>query len=280
MPPSSRAPRARVDRALIVGARAHFDDPAYYAKTYAERREDIRYYEAIVAPGARVLEYGVGAGRIAIPLARRGARVVGVDWSRPMLDDLARRLARERGDVRARVRAVHGDMREVSLRARFDLVLVTFNTFLHLYTRDDVERFLSRARRHLAREGSLVIDVSVPHPGDLARDPDRLYRAPRLRHPTTGQLVRYGERFDYDASRQILFVTSEFEPVDGAPPFAVPLAHRQYFPEELSALLHYNGFEVTGVEGGFEGEALTRHSDVMILTARAQAARARRPASV
>lgn len=269
MLPRPRAPQARVDRALVVGARAHFDDPAYYAKTYADRREDVRYYEARAGgAGLRVLEYGVGAGRIAIPLARRGARVVGVDWSRPMLDDLARRLADEPLDVRARVRAVHGDMREVSLRARFELVLVTFNTFLHLYTRDDAERFLERARRHLATDGSLVLDVSVPHPGDLARAPDRVYRAPRLRHPSTGQLVRYGERFDYDAARQILFVTSEFEPVDGAPPFAVPLAHRQYFPEELSALLHYNGFEVTGVEGGFAGEALTRHSDVMIFTAR------------
>ncbi len=268
-----------MDRALVAGARAHFDDPAYYAKTYATRVDDVRYYEALAgAPGLRVLEVGVGAGRIAVPLARRGARVVGVDWSRPMLDDLGRRLAREPAEVRARVRAVHGDMREVALRARFDLVLVTFNTFLHLYTRDDVERFLARARRHLAPRGSLVLDVSVPHPGDLSRDPERLYRAPRLRHPTTGQLVRYGERFDYDAARQILFVTSEFEPVDGAPGFAVPLAHRQFFPEELSALLHYNGFEVTRVEGGFGGEPLTRHSDVMIFTARRrESPRRRRP---
>lgn len=269
MPPRPKPPLARVDRALVVGARAHFDDPAYYAKTYASRVDDVRYYEALAGrPGVRVLEYGVGAGRIAIPLARRGARVVGVDWSGPMLEDLERRLAQEPPDVRGRVRAVHGDMREVSLRARFDLVLVTFNTFLHLYTREDVERFLARARRHLAPLGSLVIDVSVPHPLDLARDPDRLYRAPRLRHPTTGQLVRYGERFDYDARRQILFVTSEFEPVDGAPPFAVPLAHRQFFPEELAALLHYNGFDVARVDGGFDGEPLTRHSDVMIFTAR------------
>lgn len=269
--PRQKPPLARIDRALVVGARAHFDDPAYYAKTYANRTEDARFYEALAgAPGLRVLEYGIGAGRIAIPIAKRGASVVGVDWSEPMLADLERRLSREPADVRRRVRAVHGDMREVALKQKFDLVLSTFNTFLHLYTRDDVERFLARVRAHLAPKGRFVLDVSIPHPTDLARDPMRTYGAPRLRHPTTGQLVRYSERFDYDARRQILFVTSEFEPVDGGAPFAVPLAHRQFFPEELSMLLHYNGFDVSAIAGGFEGEPLTRHSDVMIVTATAR----------
>ena len=247
--------------ALEVGARAHFEDAAYYAKTYASRTEDVAFYARLAADTA-VLEYGIGSGRIAIPMARAGATVIGVDWSKPMLADLDARLAREAPHVRKRVRAVHGDMREVRLRRRFPLVTCTFNTFLHLYVRDDFERFFARVKAHLEPGGRFVFDASVPHPGDLDRDPDKAYPAPRLLHPTTGQVVKYFERFDYDWARQILFVMIEFRPVDGSEPWSVPLAHRQIFPEEMHALLHYNGFVVERVDGNFEGDPMTRHSDM------------------
>ena len=260
---TARSPRVVVDRALEIGARAHFDDAAYYTQTYAPRRDDVAFYEQLVGDAA-VLEYGVGNGRIALPLARNGAQVTGVDWSQPMLADLAERLAREPADVRRRVRAVHGDMRAARVRRRFPLVICTFNTFLHLYTRSDVERFLARVRAHMEPGARFVFDVSLPQPEDLARDPDRSYAAPRLRHPSSGQMVKYRERFDYDAARQILFVTIEFSPVDGSPPWVVPLAHRQFFPQELEALLHYAGFTVDEVHGGFAREPLSRHTDVAV----------------
>lgn len=266
--PKVRAARPVVDRALEVGARAHFEDPAYYAKTYATRTEDVAFYvklaEHVAAGGGSILEYGIGAGRIAIPMARAGAAVTGVDWSEPMLSDLEARLAREEPDVRARVRAVHGDMREVKLKKRFDLVLCTFNTFLHLYTQSDVEAFLARVRAHLAPGGRFVFDATVPCPDDLARDPERSYRMPRLRYPSTGQMVGYAEQFDYDTARQILFVTITFTPVDGSAPWVVPLAHRQFFPEELRALLHYNGFVVDAVHGDWKDEPITRDTDVAV----------------
>lgn len=261
-----------VDHELRVGAAAHYDDPAYYASTYVERSEDVGYYLALAkARGGPVLEYGCGEGRILLPMARAGLDVTGVDLSAPMLDALAKRLAAEKPAVRAKVRFHRGDMREVRLRRRFPLILCTFNTFLHLYVREDVEAFLARVRAHLAPGGRFVVDVSVPVVADLARDPSRLHRTPAFQHPTLGTRVRYGERFDYDPVRQVLFVAMEFEPIGrtDVAPFMTPLAHRQFFPAELLALLHYNGFDVEKREGGFAGEPLDRHSDVMILTCRA-----------
>jgi SAM-dependent methyltransferase len=225
----------------------------------------VTYYVALAqrADGP-VLEYGVGNGRIAIPVARHGIDVVGVDHSAPMIADLRARLAREPPEVRRRVRAVRGDMRRVKLGRRFSLVLATFNTVLHLYTREDVEAFLARVREHLAPDGRFVVDLAVPAVGDLARPPGRPYHAPRFRHPTAG-VVMDREYFDYDPVRQVLFVSMEFEPVgnpDGA--WMTPLAHRQFFPREWEALLHYNGFRVDRVEGDFAGGPLTRESDVMV----------------
>ncbi len=264
-PPPGRREGPR-DAELEAGARAHYDDPAYYASTYGARIDDVTYYtDLAIRAGGRVLEYGVGNGRIAIPIARHGIEVVGVDHSAPMLADLRARLAGEPPEVRRRVRLVRGDMREVRLEQRFDLVFAAFNTVLHLYDRQDVEQFLARVRAHLAPRGRFVVDLSIPCAADLARPAGRAYSAPRFRHPTAGVVVSNREYFEYDPLRQVLFVSMEFEPV-GQPArgWVTPLAHRQFFPREWEALLHYNGFAVERVEGDFEGGELTADSDTMV----------------
>ncbi len=259
-------PVAGRDRELEAGSLAHYEDPAYYASTYANRVDDVVFYvELSCRARGPVLEYGVGNGRIALPIAREGVEIVGVDHSVPMLRDLRARLSREPAEVRRRLRVVRGDMKRVRLQRTFPLVLCTFNTALHLYTRQDVERFFARVREHLAPRGRFVVDLSVPSMADLARDASHPFHAPRFRHPSSGEIVRNRERFDYDGVRQVLFVSMEFEPVahpEGA--WMTPLAHRQFFPQEWEALLHYNGFRVLRVEGDFHGGPLTRASDVMV----------------
>jgi SAM-dependent methyltransferase len=221
--------------------------------------------------GGPVLEYGVGNGRIALPIARHGIEVVGVDHSAPMLADLRLRLEREPQAVRKLVHLRRGDMRSLDVGRRFPLVVAGFNTVLHLYTRQDVERFFAHVRAHLAPRGRFVCDLSMPEPSDLARRPEQAHYAPRFRHPSDGRIVKNREHFDYDRVRQVLFVTMEFEPVD-APEDAwiTPLAHRQFFPCEWEALLHYGGFEVENVYGDFHGGPLTQNSDVMVWLAKAR----------
>jgi SAM-dependent methyltransferase len=268
--PGVRRSGTRGDAELEAGTAAHYEDPAYYTSTYARRIDDVAYYVALARRSrGPVLEYGIGNGRIALPIARHGVEVVGVDRSAPMLADLCDRLRREPEDVRARVEAVRGDMRTAKLHRRFPLVVATFNTVLHLYARQDVEAFLARVREHLAPGGRFVADLSVPPLAELARDPARPFHAPRFKHPTAGVVVKNQERFDYDPARQVLFVSMEFEPLgDPDAAWMTPLAHRQFFPREWEALLHYNGFVVERIEGDFEGGPLTRDSDVMVFHAR------------
>jgi SAM-dependent methyltransferase len=259
-----------VDRELEVGSRAHYEDPAYYTATYRRRIDDVQFYVGLATRiGGPVLEYGVGNGRIALPVARHGVEVFGVDLSSAMLTDLRSRLDAEPEDVRDRVRLRRGDMRTVKINERFPLVTCPFNAALHLYTRPDVERFLARVLAHLTPRGLFVVDLSVPCLQDLARDPGKAYAAPNFKHPSTGEMVRNREYFDYDPVRQVLFASLEFEPIQHPDrKWMTPLAHRQFFPQEWEALLHYNGFAVEKVEGDFHGGPLDRQSDTMVWYAR------------
>jgi hypothetical protein len=109
----------------------------------------------------------------------------------------------------------------------------------------------------------------MPDAAELARKPERAYFTPRFRYPGVG-LVRYSERFDYEPLRQILFVAMKFEPQSGAPAFMTPLAHRQFYPQELEALLHYNGFAIDELEGDFDGPP-TNESRTLVYTTRLRA---------
>jgi len=256
---------------LEQGSEAHYEDACYYSATYADRSEDIDYYLRLVADAepSELLEYGCGNGRIALPLAYRGARVTGVDQSAPMLKDFRRRLRRAPREVRERLVLRRGDMRSVRLERRISLVLCTFNTFLHLYSRRDVERFCARVVAHLKPRGRFVVDVSIPDPNELCRDPNRLLRCTPFRHRTTGRVVRYGERFDYEPMAQVLVVDMEFESRDEPQQrWNTPLAHRQFYPQELEALLHYNGLETVVAHGDFACEAPDRDSTNLILHCR------------
>ncbi len=247
------------------GALAHYADPAYYSQCYQSRKQDVDYYVQLARRhGGPVLEYGCGNGRVTTALAQAGVEVWGVDYSRPMLDDFERQLAQSHAKLRALTHLIHGDMRVVELEENFSLVLAPFNVMLHLYTRQDIEQFLAKVKRHLNPTGRFVGDVSIPQPSDLARKPTKRYRAPKFQHPVTLQEIGYSERFEYDPIRQLLLVWMEFVPEDGSEPWVIPLTHRQFFPCELEAYLHHAGFTSINFTADFSEQPLDAYSDSLV----------------
>jgi SAM-dependent methyltransferase len=249
------------------GALAHYADAAYYTQCYRSRKHDVEYYVRLgqECTGA-VLEFGCGNGRVTLAMAQAGANVCGVDLSRPMLDDFERRLQKAPRPVRDRIRLVQGDMRDIDVGHRFALVVAPFNVMLHLYAASDIERFFRNVISHLQPGGQFVCDVSLPLVADLARDPDRRFRAPSFVHPQTKQKIDYSERFEYDPIRQLLLIWMEFIPKDGSPPWTIPLTHRQIFPCELEAHLRHAGFSSFRITSDFTDEPASSHTDSMVVT--------------
>lgn len=259
--------------ALEAGTEGHYVDGAHYDHVYRTRRADQRFYVEIARErgAASVLELGVGTGRVAIALAKDGREVVGVDRMPPMLERLRSRLSRESRAVRSRIVLKAGDLRTVRLRRRFPLVIAPFNVFMHLYSRRDVERALATCLAHLAPRGRLVFDVLLPDLRALIRDPERFYKSRPVKDPTTGVRRAYSEAFEYDAIAQTQMVTAAFRDVDDPRDvYVVPLAHRQFFPAELEALLHYNGFAIESRWGDFVRGPLEPWSESQVIVAKAR----------
>ncbi|MBO0826616.1 MAG: class I SAM-dependent methyltransferase [Streptosporangiales bacterium] len=113
---------------------------------------------AELAGGCAALEFAVGTGRIALPLAEQGVRVDGIELSPDMVDQLR---AKPGG---AGLRVALGDMSTASMTPRgYGVVYLVFNTIFNLLTQDDQVRCFENAARHLADDGAFVVEAAVPH---------------------------------------------------------------------------------------------------------------------
>src|SRR5579863_5870069 len=151
--------------------------PEYDSSSYGERIADV--YDEITAPTTsaeqaveflasvagkrRVLELGVGTGRVAIPLAARGFKVLGIDSSRSMAKKMR---AKPGGDA---IAVEIGDFAEVKVAGKFSLIYMVFKTLFMLQSQDEQVRCFSRVARHLADDGIFVVEAFVPDQGYFDR---------------------------------------------------------------------------------------------------------------
>lgn len=141
----------------------------FYDLDFEGFHDDASFYQRLVElHGERVLELGVGTGRIAVPLAEGGAKVTGVDVSEGMLG-----IARGRAGSLP-IKLVEGDIRTARLRGRFDLVIAPLGTLQHMETPSDFVAALETMAHHLAEGGVAVLDVESPVPDDFDPSPQPL----------------------------------------------------------------------------------------------------------
>jgi SAM-dependent methyltransferase len=259
-----------IGKRIARGAVAHYEDAAYYDLAYKRRRHDVRFYlELAERTRGPVLELGVGTGRVALALARAGIETVGVEPATAMLARARKKASELPRAAQDKLTLTRGDARSARLRRRFPLVVAPFNVLMHLYTRRDLERALATVRAHLAPRGRFVFDVSMPDLRAMVRNPGRLYRGPRVTDPSSGRKFEYFESFEYDAVREVQMVSMVFQSLEQLDDLrVVPLSQRQFFPQELELLLHYNGFVVEHAWGDFDRGSLQSDSESQVIVAR------------
>ncbi len=134
-----------------------------FADVYDEWYADVTDVEATVArlvelagPNGRVLELGVGTGRLAVPMSAAGLRVVGIDSSEAMLAKLAER------DSARRVDTVLGDMLDGLPDGPYDAALVAYNTIFNLTGDGEQQRVFQQVAERLSPNGVFVVEAFVP----------------------------------------------------------------------------------------------------------------------
>lgn len=227
-----------------------YSDPELYDLVFAPGGYGPFYAGQAKLAGGSVLELACGTGQLLVPIARGGARAVGLDLSAPMLAAARARAAAEAAEVRL----VEGDMRAFNLGERFALVYVARNSLLHLATVDDFLACLACVRRHLLPGGAFVFDVFNPDVGILARAPGERFPLMRVAHPRRGT-VRIEATSDYDAATQVNRATWYFSTEDEPDFLVAPLHLRSVFPQELPLLLAAGGMRLESRHGDFAGGA-------------------------
>ena len=239
-------------------------DPALYDCENKQFEPDGPFYLAFAGRlGGPVLEIGCGTGRITIPLARHGIDMTGLDIVPGML---------ERAKSKAHGLPIHwveADARDFHLKARFRFVFESGATFQHMLERADQEAMLARVREHLAAEGRFALSCAFPRPKLMTSSESEQEWFSYLNEH--GQEVRVSGIQHYDALCQIRteMAYRRWQDVTGQTiTRRVPLSLRTVFPQELEALLHYNGFAVVERYGDWNLGPLTNESESMILVCR------------
>jgi SAM-dependent methyltransferase len=195
--------------------------------------EDVGFYlEEARRSGGPVLELGVGTGRIAVPIAADGIRVIGVDSSRGMLDVCARRAALAGVELDLRV----GDLREPPVHELVPLVICPFRSLLHMHTDEDRRAVLAAVHGRLLPGGRFVFDVFTPGADDIAHTQDRwLERAPGI-----------FEHAHWDETLRTLTLTVRGHDDE------TTMALAWLSPDEWRRLLEQSGFDVEACYGWFD----------------------------
>jgi SAM-dependent methyltransferase len=234
-----------------------FDEryPELFGPVEGDAEKEVEEILGFLRPprGAAVEDLGCGRGRHAIPLARKGYRVTGVDISENML-----RLARGRAErERVRVEWVKEDMRTFCRHGAFDLALSLFTSFGYFSDAEN-QQVLGNIGKSLRQGGMLLLDLRNAGKG-LSRleDLDRTVEVP------AGSL-RMSVRFDrrtMRASAEHTLIRPDGIRISSA--FDV----RVYSMEELDAMIRMAGMDVKDFYGSLSGAPFTEESSRMVALA-------------
>jgi SAM-dependent methyltransferase len=229
-------------------------------------RRDVKFWQRLASrTGGRVLELGCGTGRVAVPVARSGAQVVGIDRSASMLERARMRVRRAK--LNRSLQLVRGDVRSLPFpAASFGLVAAPYGILQSLLDDATLDAAIASAHRVLRKGGTFGVDLvsdlvcwseydrRVKLEGRLGRGDSRV---------TLIESVRQ------DPVRGLTLFDQEFVERRGGVPRShrFSLVFRTVSVEEMAARLERHGFRVSAVLGDYDGGAWDIRADVWLILA-------------
>jgi SAM-dependent methyltransferase len=241
-----------------------FQNPEDYDLEYGSYEPEGPFYETVAAQtGGPILDVACGTGRIAIPLARKGYALTGIDLAAPMLAH-ARRKSAEAGVA---IDWQLADFRDLALDRRFALAIMSGNALQACLTDADQAALLAAVHRHLLPGGCFAFETRNPRQADLhGNERETFWHSfvDRLGRTIDVSLIEV-----YDPAQAVLacHVIRRVKGETGKP-WSNMIRIRYTAPEDLNRRLASAGFAIAEQYGGFDRSALTSESPSIVTVAR------------
>ena len=205
--------------------------------------DPIADFLADLAGDGDALELGIGTGRIALPLSKRGVRVSGIDLSKDMVAKLKEKPGADQIEVAI------GDFATTRVEGTFTLAYLVFNTINNLTTQDAQVACFQNVADHLEPSGCFVIEVGVPGPRTFSAD-------------KRFTVFDFGDTHvgidEYDAASQGL-VSHHFSLIDGNWEL-LSMPFRSVWPAELDLMARLAGMSLRERWSGWKRKPFTNES--------------------
>jgi SAM-dependent methyltransferase len=230
-------------------------------------RRDVAFWRRIaMGTEGRVLELGTGTGRVAVPIARAGRAIVGIDRSEPMLARARTRVRRAR--LQRQLRLVRGDIRYLPFPDRsFSLVIAPYGILQSLLVERDLKQTLDAVTRALERNGIFGLELVADLP---AWDEYSKRVSLRGKRGANGTPITLLESVKQDRVKGITRFEQEF--VEGRGRSAMrrtfSLAFRTITVPQMARRLEKAGLEVEALLGDYRGGPWDLRAQAWIILAR------------
>lgn len=230
-------------------------------------RRDIKFWERMSSPvDGPILELGCGTGRVALPLARNGSHIVGIDRSESMLSRA--RMRAQRLKLQSRLQLIRGDIRHLPFPDKtFPLVMAPYGILQSLLDEDLLRATLEDVNRVLARNGTFGLELVADLPAWDEYSNRTTLRGERGPH---GKPIRLIETVKQDRKNHITRFEQEF--VEGRGRAVTrrkfKLAFRTLTVPQMVERLERAGMQVSALLGDYQGGPWDLRAEVWIILAR------------
>lgn len=235
----------------------------FYDTIYHNLRDgvDNDYFQKVIRnTKGRILEVGVGTGRLFTSAVNEGADIYGIDISQPMLDVLFKKLP-EKDHHRITLQ----NMLDFSSDLKFDLILAPFRVIMHILNKNDQLKAINNVYDHLNNKGQFIFDTFIPDLKQLINgikdqvdfegeyEPGmKLRRTASTSPDLINQIINVSFQLEWDEENAISHDN-----------WTLPL--RYFFRFELEHLIERSKFQNYNIYGDYQENELNRESKEFVL---------------
>ena len=249
---------------MVLDNFEEYDDPILYDKENEPYMPELPFLLKWASrKHGTIIDLACGTGRVTIPLAKSGHKLIGVDIHKGMLTHAQKKSSK----LNLQIEWVEQDCTKLNLNIKSNLIYSVGNSFQHFHTNEEQDGLLSSVNKHLEINGVFIFGTRFPSVEELLQPGTEEY----WRTYTDSETLNTVDVFtisNYDSLNQIQHYTTirKYKNMDGEiiNEKSTNISLRYVFPKEMERILFANGFEILYVYSDWKETPVTNDSYEMI----------------